>query len=437
MAWEPNSRKGLQAEVPDNAPLQRRARQILKMNDRGGYTIPADGLYPFQWNWDSGITALGLATFDESRAWRELEYLFMGQWEHGLLPHIVFHVEDETYFPGPEQWGVNRSPTTSSIAQPPLLATVAMQLYQQSENPRATQEALTRLLPQLIQSHRYLYRHRDPEGTGLVASFHPWESGMDNSPAWHEALKRVPEIDWNYQRRDLQLVASEQRPSKKDYDRFLYLVDLFASLNFDDEAIYERCPFKVQDVGFNSVLLRANSDLLSLCEALNFPADVADLRETSERSLNSMRQLWSEEHSCFFSRDLVSNELIPVRTTGTLLPLYARAASPAQAKKMEQALEYWLNRGPYGIASTHPDEPSYQRMNYWRGPSWLHINWMISLGLDEYGFEGLAGKLKDVSSEMLRTSGFCEYYDSQTGKGCGGRDFSWTAATGLFWCLQG
>jgi hypothetical protein len=44
------------------------AATILRQNDRGGYSVPTDGLYPFQWNWDSAITALGWMTIDEGRA---------------------------------------------------------------------------------------------------------------------------------------------------------------------------------------------------------------------------------------------------------------------------------------------------------------------------------------------------------------------------------
>ena len=44
--------------------------------------------------------------FDEARAWQELDSLFRGQWENGLVPHIVFHQPADSYFPGPEQWGL-------------------------------------------------------------------------------------------------------------------------------------------------------------------------------------------------------------------------------------------------------------------------------------------------------------------------------------------
>ncbi|MGH7156102.1 MAG: MGH1-like glycoside hydrolase domain-containing protein, partial [Acetobacteraceae bacterium] len=106
-----------------------RAREVLRRNDRGGYTVPTDRLYPFQWNWDSGFVAMGWATFDESRAFREIERLFEGQWEDGLVPQIVFHVPSDDYFPGPEVWGVKRTPPTSGITQPPILATAVRRMY--------------------------------------------------------------------------------------------------------------------------------------------------------------------------------------------------------------------------------------------------------------------------------------------------------------------
>ena len=45
--------------------LIEQARAILRRNDRGGYTVPTERLYPFQWNWDSGFVAMGGMTFDE------------------------------------------------------------------------------------------------------------------------------------------------------------------------------------------------------------------------------------------------------------------------------------------------------------------------------------------------------------------------------------
>ena len=86
------------------------ARSILLGNDRGGYTVPTDGLYPYQWNWDSAFAAAGFATFDIPRAWAEVETLFGGQWPSGMVPHILFHRPDPGYFPGPDVWGARLGP---------------------------------------------------------------------------------------------------------------------------------------------------------------------------------------------------------------------------------------------------------------------------------------------------------------------------------------
>ena len=70
------------------------ATATLDRNWRDGYTVPSPRLYPFQWNWDSGFIALGLAWHRPERALREIRSMFRGQWGSGLLPHINFHQPD-------------------------------------------------------------------------------------------------------------------------------------------------------------------------------------------------------------------------------------------------------------------------------------------------------------------------------------------------------
>ena len=51
--------------TPERAiELDAEARWILRLNDRGGYTVPTAGLYPYQWNWDSAFAAYGFAAFE-------------------------------------------------------------------------------------------------------------------------------------------------------------------------------------------------------------------------------------------------------------------------------------------------------------------------------------------------------------------------------------
>ena len=76
------------------------AKEVLKNNRRSGYTLPTNNkLYPAQWNWDSAFIALGYSYFNMDYAIKELETLLSGQWDDGMIPHILFHDNDESYFP--------------------------------------------------------------------------------------------------------------------------------------------------------------------------------------------------------------------------------------------------------------------------------------------------------------------------------------------------
>jgi hypothetical protein len=193
--------------------------------------VPTKGLYPFQWNWDSCLTALGQSHFDQDRAFTEIETLFAHQWPDGMVPHIVFHVMDDGYFPGPEVWATGRPTPTSGITQPAVAAFAVRRLWERSADREAIAGRVRALLPKLAAWHRWFFANRDPHGEGLVAILHPWESGRDNSVDWDEAFERVPtEGIAPYTRRDTQHADPAQRPTKAQYDRYLWLVDHFRGL---------------------------------------------------------------------------------------------------------------------------------------------------------------------------------------------------------------
>src|ERR671932_318323 len=89
-----------------DSDLARRAAEVLRHNDMGGWTRASPELYPHQWSWDTGFIAIGLAHLDTERAAEELRTLFDHQWKNGKVPHIVFNPEapPESYFPGAEHW---------------------------------------------------------------------------------------------------------------------------------------------------------------------------------------------------------------------------------------------------------------------------------------------------------------------------------------------
>ena len=414
--------------------LSEQAVSILRGNDLGGYTVPTKGLYPFQWNWDSSVVALGWATFDEPRAWRELERLFEGQWDDGLVPHIVFHRADPGYFPGPDVWGVSRSPPTSGITQPPLAATAVRRLVEGARDRDLARAGAGELFPRLLAWHRWFVRARDPEGTGLVAILHPWESGMDNSPAWDDALARVPvEALPPYERRDTGHVKADQRPSKAEYDRYLSLVYRFRALDYDPDRLFHSSPFRIADVCMNAILYRANADLRWLAGELNHQEEASAIDAWLTRTRHGFDRLWDETAGIYRSYDQLAQAFTPAATSAGYLPLFAGSASAERAARLADTLQRWLSRVRYGVPSCDPDDPHFERQRYWRGPVWAIVNWMIATGLSSYGMDELAGRIEKDTAVLIRESGLNEYFDPLDGRGLGGSRFSWTAAMHLAW----
>ncbi|MDQ3792074.1 MAG: glycogen debranching protein, partial [Actinomycetota bacterium] len=204
--------------------MSRLAAEVLRRNDMGGWMRAAPELYPHQWSWDTGFIAVGLAHLDTGRAARELLTLFAYQWKNGKVPHIVFNPEapPESYFPGSEHWisagefpdAPTAPPYTSALCQPPTHAIDALRVWEVAGGNNPARDFLSEIYPRLLRWHRYLLKYRDPEGSGLVTIYHPWESGTDNSPRWDSALEAVEVGDLPpYTRYDLQHVTdASHRP---------------------------------------------------------------------------------------------------------------------------------------------------------------------------------------------------------------------------------
>jgi len=415
----------------------KQARKILDRNWTGRYTRPSPSLYPHQWNWDSGFVAMGVARYNPKRAMQEIRSLFAHQWDNGMVPQIVFNPDAlGHYFPEPDFWQVPGGRPTSGITMPPLHAIACLHVYRCAGRGGHVRGFLEEMFSPLMASHRYLYRHRDPEETGLVYIRHPWESGMDNSPNWDKPLRNI-EVDRSrlprYERKDLQHgVPRDQRPSDDDYDRYVFLVDLFRRNRYDEERIYKECPFLIQDVLFNSILCRANRDLIEIGKIIG--RDVWEAEEWLGQTAKAISErMWSSERKHFGPIDLVTGERLSTPTAAGFMPLFAVAASREQARhlygRMDSASFCALRQGNcFAIPNYDMSCDDFDSKNYWRGPVWVNINWMLAQGLKSYGYREKSDAMKKDMIQLPVRFGFHEYFDSITGQGYGSPGFSWTAA---------
>lgn len=406
------------------------ALDILRANDRGGYTVPTAGLYPYQWNWDSAFVALGFMTFDIDRAWREIETLFEGQWADGFLPHIVFRVDEPTYFPGPSVWRTGQTPETSGITQPPVASSVVRRLFEASGE--AARPRLEALYPRLLALHHWFHRHRDPLGKGLVMTVHPWETGRDNSPEWDLPAGRIDTSGVEpYERKDLSHIDGGMRPRKPDYDRYVALLQFGRDRNWDHQRIAAESPFRVIDVGLTMILLRADRDLCALAMTLGKTADVEWLSARISLAEAGVNWLWNPAAGAHCSRDVITGESSGLVTNASFLSAWAGVGSREQRQVIQNTFDRIAAEVSFMVPSTDPRSESFDRMRYWRGPIWSVVNFMISEGLREVGDTLRSIRVRQDTLALIEQSGFYEAFCPKTGQGTGGPDFSWTAAIWL------
>ncbi|MFD0981403.1 amylo-alpha-1,6-glucosidase [Tropicimonas aquimaris] len=404
------------------------AEQVLRRNDRGSYTVPTHGLYPFQWNWDSALSALGFKHFDEARAWTEVDTLFAHQWDDGMVPHIIFHERDEGYFPGPDVWGTGRPVPTSGITQPPVAGFAIRRMVDEARDVDLALSRARDLLPKAHAWHEWFYRTRDPQGTGLVAIIHPWESGRDNSIDWDAALDRVStEGVQPFQRRDITHANPDHRPTHAQYERYIKLVQTFRELDWDTSKLHDGSPFQVVDPGFNAILIRSCEDLADLAERLDHPEIAAASRAMAQRGVAALESLWSDDLGQYLCYDRKIGAPILSPSVGGLIPAFA-AIPEHRAAGIARRIEELGKSCEYLIPSHDPTAPDYDGRRYWRGPAWLIVNYMIADGLTRAGQPEIVDRIMEDSLRLIERSGFAEYYDPITAEPCGGAHFTWTAA---------
>jgi len=399
------------------------AESILRNNDRGTYTVPTEGLYPYQWNWDSAFAAFGFSQFDIDRAWTELETLFSGQWPNGMVPHILFHAEDPGYFPGPDVWGCDGPIASSGISQPPIAATMAKLVF--DKDPEVGRQRLAPIYQNLVRWHRWFMDWRLDQGAVCIT--HPWEAGRDNAVDWDNAMAGIDPIGvGEYQRRDTSHVDSSMRPTKYDYDRYIWLVQLGRRLSWNEQDLLEQNPFRVADPTMTFTLLRAQRDLATLGVALG--EDVSELNKAIQTLESGAATLWNDSINAFDSRDTKSGTWSGSVSNASFLCWYAGL----DVKKMRKTLDTVMSNVEYGIPSLDPGNPKFDGKRYWRGPVWGIMNMLIALGMDEMKMPQ-GQELRRSTADLIARHGFSEYFDPRDGSPAGGQSFTWTAAIWLGW----
>ena len=103
--------------------------------------------------------------------------------------------------------------------------------------------------------------------------------------------------------------------------------------------------------------------------------------------------------------------------------------------KIIQNLKKHNSRKKFFFSSIKPSYNKYEEKRYWRGPIWINCNWIIYQGLKDKD-KKFAKMVRNKTIDLVKKNGFYEYFNTNTGKAYGAKNFSWTASLFLDLILE-
>jgi glycogen debranching enzyme len=385
--------------------LLHRNRRTLRKNGKDyHFTCPDDIMYQGQWLWDSCFHVMALRWFDPDFAKNELRSLVSGQWPDGRIPNMVhlrpFYRRFE-HFTGRD---------TSGITQPPILADAVWGIYEITGDRAFLEE----MFQPLCRYHDWLSVDRDPDGDALISVYHPWETGIDNSPRWDTIFGVDPA---KFKRWKFNI------PKTK-------LIMLFNFVSgYRSERMRRVSLFDVEAIDMNCYYCRNTATLARIAGELGDGGlrEKYELRsEDTAQAINT--KMYDPATGAYYCLEGRGERMLKALTPFSLLPLYAGIAAPDRAERLIAHLSdpgtFWTE---YPVPTVDIKHPAFDQVQYWRGTVWVNTNWLMVEGLRRYGRQDMARELALRTIAMVDRSGFREYYDPFTSQGHGAGHFGWSS----------
>jgi glycogen debranching enzyme len=249
-------------------------------------------------------------------------------------------------------------PVEADVTKPPLLAWAAWKLFEYDRD----REFLDEVYGPIKKWNDWWFEKNDVDGNGLCEYQHPFSSGLDDSPLWDEGMP-VESPDLNtylcLQQEALARIAAEIG-------------------ELEDAKIWER-------------------------RAQSMAKRLIDLQ-------------WDHKAGVFWASHL--GKRVHTLTPFNLFPLIT-GRMPGEitgrlVKHLTDPSEFWSR---YPIPTVAMNDPKFDPLQMWRGPSWANINFLMVEGLFRSGYPELARQLRARTLELLSgQDDIYEYYHPATGE---------------------
>jgi glycogen debranching enzyme len=98
--------------------------------------------------------------------------------------------------------------------------------------------------------------------------------------------------------------------------------------------------------------------------------------------------------------------------------------------------QFWTR---YPVPTVARDDPKYDPLQMWRGPTWVNVNYLLIEGLERCGYGELAAELRRRTLDLIAgQDDIYEYYHPETGENPpkAASLFGWSAAIFIDLAIQ-
>ena len=318
-----------------------------------------------------------------------------------MVPHIVFHVPNPDYSPGPELWGLRRlrrrprgrDERDHAAACARDGGAGPARGRPRPRVPRGGRAGARALAPLAAHDSRERGRPRGrpaPLGGGRqLASLRRGSRkarrrGVDCSRA-HGPARGGGRAEANGRR----------------LRRYRFLVEHLRERAYRPASLEDQ-PFVFVDLTFNSILATAEDDLAELWRELG--ADGRRAREAAQGIRGALSERWDDRRALYVED---GGDESAGETIDGLFPLYGRVPSAEQARRLfDEAL--WAPErfgpspeAPWPVTSASKASLAFDARRYWRGPVWVNVNWFLARGLEQAGLGEEARQLAELTLELV------------------------------------
>ena len=156
-------------------------------------------------------------------------------------------------------------------------------------------------------------------------------------------------------------------------------------------------------VGLNALLYKYENDLAWMADQLGFTGDAAGWRLMAQARRAAIdRYLWDLQGGMYFDYDFVTGQRSTYNYLTTFYPLWARAASADQARRVEANLDLFEKQGGPALSTTNSGEQ-------WDFPyGWAPTTWLAAKGMANSGDTQDAVRVARAFTATVRDNFACE-----------------------------